>query len=176
MGNDNLKQFAQDLSDDFGTESGVWSEFSSLITDLKGEVDDDERQEFRDCADSDDFNGYDTLKACMLAAAENAGVRESFRRRINRNSDLLTDLKSAGISAAASNNVSEEVLSEIDRSELQRLNKMCANGMFGDVEDDLSDDMIAFTGVGSIDSYTDCVTATSEISGLREDLDAAYNT
>lgn len=171
MANDNLESFRKDLSDDFNS---LWDDLADVISNMKREFDASDRAAFRECMTE---GSRSDIVPCLEEAAEDMGVAESFRRQLNSQDELIADLRSAGRSAAESNNVSEEVRNSADFQSVAEINRMCANPNVSDsdIENKLSDDALDMVG-GSISSYQDCVTASAESAGLRDSLKDAYGT
>jgi hypothetical protein len=172
MANDDLVNFRNDLKDDFGD---LWDELEDVIANMKRDFDQSDRDAFKECTNSDSLPQGDTLIECLTMAAEDIGVGESFRRRLNNADGLVSGLRESGRKAADSNDVSDAVRSAADFATASELNRMCSRGQYGDVEDEAADDALTTVG-GSIDSYQDCVTVSSEQAGLRESLKSAYGT
>jgi hypothetical protein len=172
MANDDLVNFRNDLKGDFGD---LWDDLEDLIANMKRDFNDEDRSAFKECTNSDSLPQGDSLTECLTLVAEDIGVGSTFRSRLNNADGLVAGLRSAGRQAADQNNVSEAVRSAADFATASELNRMCARGAYDDVEDDAADDALEVVG-GSIDSYQDCVTVSSEQAGLRESLRAAYDT
>lgn len=172
MANDDLVNFRKELGSEF---SDLWDDLEDVIANMKRDFDEDDRAAFKECTDSDSLPQGDTLIECLEMAAADVGVAASFRRRLNNADGLVSSLRSEGRKAAASNNVSDAVRSAADFATASDLNRMCSRGRYDDVEEEASDDAVDAVG-GSIDSYQDCVTVSSEQAGLRESLKSAYGT
>ena len=172
MANDDLVNFRRDLASDF---SDLWDDLEDVIANMKRDFDEEDRAAFKECTNSAKLPQGDSLAECLELAAEEVGVAASFRRQLNNADGLVAGLREGGRKAAESNNVSDAVRSAADFTKASALNRMCARGDYGDVEDEASDEAMAAAG-GSIDSYQDCVTVSSEQANLRQDLKAAYGT
>jgi len=171
MANEDLEGFADALSGDF---RDAWTDLEDAIASMKRDFSQSERDEFRDCVN--EGSRSDTVP-CLSEKADKFGIAESFRREILQADGLVATLRSAGRSAAESNNVSEAVRNAADFSTVSELNSMCANPNMsdGDIEDELSDSALNLVG-GGIDTYQDCVTATAAHADLKQSLKSAYGT
>lgn len=172
MANDDLVNFRNDLKGDF---SDLWDDLEDVIANMKRDFDQSDRDAFKACTNSSSLPQGNTLIECLEMAAEDIGVAESFRRRLNNADGLVSSLRTAGRDAAERNDVSDAVRSAADFATASELNRMCSRGQYSDVEDEAAEDALASVG-GSIDSYQDCVTVSSEQAGLRESLKSAYGT
>lgn len=172
MANDDLVNFRKDLSSDFGD---LWDDLEDVIANMKRDFSDEDRAAFKECTNASSLPMGDNLAECLTLVAEDIGVAASFRRQLNNADGLVSGLRSSGRKAADSNNVSDAVRAAADFTSAATLNRMCARGAYGDVEDEANDEALAVVG-GGIDSYQDCVTVSAEQANLREDLQAAYGT
>jgi len=175
MANDDLVSFRSDLKDDFGD---TWDELADVISSMKKEFSDSDRQEFKDCT-SGEASGYDSLSDCLTDKADEIGVGAQFRKKLNREEDLISSLRSGGRDAATSNNVSEAVRDTIDATAVSEIYTKCANYAFDAVEDELDmdeKDMQAALGFDDIGNYQDCVKAAAEVEDLSDSLKQAYDT
>lgn len=174
MANEDLQNFANDLRS-FGD---LWDDLADVINSMKSDFSQSDRDAFKSCVE-DDGQSYDSLSECLTEKAAEIGVAEEFRRRLNREDELISKLRSQGRKAAADNNVSQAVRDTINGAKISDLNKACSNYAFDYVEDelDLDDDaMQAALGFDSIENYTQCVSAAAEAAGLSDDLKDAYGT
>lgn len=171
MANEDLVNYRETLSEDF---SDLWDELDSVIQNMKRDFDQSDRDQFKACT-GDDLPMGNTPTECLEMVAAEMGVADSFRRKLNNADGLVSNLRSAGRDAAADNNVSEAVRDAADFTQVGDLNRMCAQGRYSDVEDEVRDDALDVAD-GSIDSYTDCVSVSSEAADLRNSLKSAYGT
>lgn len=171
MANEDLVNYRQDLSEDF---SSLWDELDSVIQNMKRDFSQDDRDNFKECTGENPPMG-DNVTECLEMVAAEMGVADSFRRKLNNADGLVSNLRSQGRAAAESNSVSEAVRGAADFAQVSELNRLCAQGRYDDVEDEIPDDALAAVQ-GSVDSYTDCVSATSEAADLRNSLKTAYGT
>lgn len=170
MANSNLQSFADSMRSDYGE---AWDELDNVISQMQQDFSQDDREEFRECVEDRDRGD---IVPCLTDKAEELGIASTFRRRI-ANSGVVGTLRSAGREAAQRNNASEETRNAANFGAVSDLNKMCANPNIetSEIEERLSEEALMMVG-GSIDSYTDCVTATSEHANLSNDLKSAYGT
>ena len=172
MANDDLVNFRKDLSSDF---SDLWDDLEDVIASMKRDFDEEDRAAFKECTNADSLPQGDSLTECLELAAADIGVAASFRRQLNNADGLVQGLREGGRNAAQKNNVSDAVRSAADFASVGDMNRMCARGDYDGVEEGASDDAVAVVG-GSIDSYQDCVTVSSEAANLRDSLKSAYGT
>lgn len=170
---------ANDLPGDMD-ESDLQSTVSDLEDALTNQYGEDGRDTFNNAVDS--VGGGTSLSEAMTNAAEEVGIAQEFRSTW-ANSDEIQMLERA-IANIANNAWGQAGIEARDvvrqaamDADLDTLNKQCSLGNFDNVEEEFGGDAIeAVIGSTNINSYTDCVTVTGELSGVKEDLMDKYGT
>lgn len=148
------------------TVEGFWND--DAAQEFRNELDDvldtDVSEAFRECLVESNNNP----RECLRETAAEEGVADEFDSAWDgAPDDLVSDLRT--INNLWSQDQREMVREIALNANLSELNRLCANGEYGEVADELGLD-------GQPNSYQDCVTATSEAGDIRENLKALWGT